>query len=757
MRVSGKEEKVLGLLGMYNKLGIPHFQRGLIWNIDTKSDLLESLYENTPCGSIVLWKTNNKKKGINMGNKPFEYLIVDGQQRIDCLNEVMNEFEQENHKKHNSAVWCLNLSRVKELEGKIKSINKQYSLFIKAKKPEEATGRLKYNLIPLKYLLQENDELLDLYKKGRIFILRDKEAAKGEQYIMELIREKVCPKIRDIRERNFYVTYLSDCNLSEVVQVFNRINSGGSRIQSEERAFATLVSMYEETDECIQKLFNDVHKDKKALYDIRNVVLKREKERNFGFKLFIRIFILVCNYHFGYSIGSSSLSFSVVWSNRFHDKIEKNKEGIRKLWQIANKIICYVNDILKDNLHCDDYRFLPETNSLLPIFQLLIRYPKLHEDIDIEKKYRPHLLWLCLAYFLVWYDSKEILGFVSQIKNSNETAWECIKSLKKDIKEQLKLGDLEKWLNLYPTQQNRYLLLLYWLLRFNGINDFSYEENDVNKIIKGKEKLIDANAIPQKQHIIPYSHLRKIYPELEESTRRFSTHEAHNIGNMTYISESLNRADALGDNFTNLKKEPVENLRRHYLNSENLLKQYYAIQKKSGLSNSFKRNFLNFCRIRRKLIAKGFIDWLGKFRTNSIDEKARNEKYRVEPGQQMFLEEYAMPIADRIRTLNYDNRIEDLLIEITENGKLKYLGKKQSLDRFRIELAKKTSRKKKRNIATIAFEAKRIHISFHDNYYIRKISKVLTLKNDMIKLSIDESNLENNLNILKLIHKHMKI
>jgi hypothetical protein len=49
----------------------------------------------------------------------------------------------------------------------------------------------------------------------------------------------------------------------------------------------------------------------------RDAVLKRLKERNFGFKLFIRTFIQVCAYHLRSSLGSNSFSFDVINSSPF--------------------------------------------------------------------------------------------------------------------------------------------------------------------------------------------------------------------------------------------------------------------------------------------------------------------------------------------------------------------------------------------------------------------------------------------------------
>jgi len=45
------------------QLGIPHFQRGLVWGVESRAALLESLFFDTPCGSFVLWEPKDCEAG----------------------------------------------------------------------------------------------------------------------------------------------------------------------------------------------------------------------------------------------------------------------------------------------------------------------------------------------------------------------------------------------------------------------------------------------------------------------------------------------------------------------------------------------------------------------------------------------------------------------------------------------------------------------------------------------------------------------
>ena len=145
------------LLELYEEMIVPHFQRGLVWEDTSVSLLLESLYYETPCGSIILWTPANPwQQGTPLGKNP-RYLIVDGQQRIRSLRNVFKEDVDESmhctEEDDDSAVdmenggseeyyegngiWCLNLGRVSEFEEDFPG-GKRFRLFRRANDPRKA-------------------------------------------------------------------------------------------------------------------------------------------------------------------------------------------------------------------------------------------------------------------------------------------------------------------------------------------------------------------------------------------------------------------------------------------------------------------------------------------------------------------------------------------------------------------------------------------------------------------------------------------
>ena len=92
---------------------IPAFQRGYVWKQNQVIELLESIINNFPIGSILLWNSLEKLKytrniaGYKIPDRSMQYpvnYVLDGQQRISSIYAVFStETEQENAtKKYNA-------------------------------------------------------------------------------------------------------------------------------------------------------------------------------------------------------------------------------------------------------------------------------------------------------------------------------------------------------------------------------------------------------------------------------------------------------------------------------------------------------------------------------------------------------------------------------------------------------------------------------------------------------------------------------
>lgn len=193
---------------LYSKsiLGVPHFQRGLVWNDDNDALLLESLYFDTPCGNIILWepqtKTNDGTHGIPLDDgkaketqsEGTKYYIVDGQQRIRTLCKIKEEIDSTCPECKTSGevpyVWAVNLAEFAKVLGqpKLFESGKVDSLFVKIKDP----------------VLQKRSYIA--YAKGKLSSLADKdkkENKKRSQLTPEYRNQYNFVPIRIIMHENF--------------------------------------------------------------------------------------------------------------------------------------------------------------------------------------------------------------------------------------------------------------------------------------------------------------------------------------------------------------------------------------------------------------------------------------------------------------------------------------------------------------------------------------------------------------------------
>ena len=95
-----QSSSLIGLMADIRKgsIRIPDFQRGYIWTKDQVMDLLESVWNGYPLGSILLWKTNEKLKerdplSLRLSEPTpgsDRLYLLDGQQRLISLYSVIH-------------------------------------------------------------------------------------------------------------------------------------------------------------------------------------------------------------------------------------------------------------------------------------------------------------------------------------------------------------------------------------------------------------------------------------------------------------------------------------------------------------------------------------------------------------------------------------------------------------------------------------------------------------------------------------------
>ena len=139
--------------------------------------------------------------------------------------------------------------------------------------------------------------------------------------------------------------------LEEIVRLYNRINSSGVVVKEEERAFAAMFRFNPSTGAWLYDNFASVHGNVAVT---RDDALKRQRERQFGFRLFIRTFAQIAAHHMGQNDKDLNRLDEWLWDDKWMEKSEERLE----VFGTAGVIIQRVAVVLREILFCDDSMWL---------------------------------------------------------------------------------------------------------------------------------------------------------------------------------------------------------------------------------------------------------------------------------------------------------------------------------------------------------------------------------------------------------------
>lgn len=197
-------------------MALPEFQRGYVWNRNQVRDLMYSLYRRHPVGSLLVWVTKTKHadtrgdQQLTPGNVE---LILDGQQRVTSLYGIIRgtppPFFDGNGNTFTDLYFHLENESF-EFYGPIKMRDNPYWISV--------TQLMKEGLDPFIDRIYQDEEL----------------KPKAATYISRL------NKILGIRDVGIHVEKVTgpDKTVDVVVDIFNRVNSGGTKLSKGDLALA---------------------------------------------------------------------------------------------------------------------------------------------------------------------------------------------------------------------------------------------------------------------------------------------------------------------------------------------------------------------------------------------------------------------------------------------------------------------------------------------------------------------------------------
>lgn len=195
--------------------GLPEFQRGYVWSRGQVRRFMSSLYHGNPVGSLLIW-VPEEVTDVRGGNYPAVgniKLIIDGQQRLTTLYGITRDkpprFFRGNENNIRNLYFHLDAEKGEEFEfyGPVKM--KDNPRWVSVTK-----------------VLQEG--------AGKYFQTR---IQKGELDYPDWDR---LHDLEKIKEKVFHSETITKRNLDEVVNIFNEVNSGGTKLNAADLAMAKL-------------------------------------------------------------------------------------------------------------------------------------------------------------------------------------------------------------------------------------------------------------------------------------------------------------------------------------------------------------------------------------------------------------------------------------------------------------------------------------------------------------------------------------
>jgi|APSaa5957512535_1039671.scaffolds.fasta_scaffold25850_2 hypothetical protein len=215
------------------QLALPEFQRGYVWRRDQVRALMNSLYRDDPVGTLLIWSTEADSKhmrGISKSDgRATVELLLDGQQRITSLYGIMRgcapPFFQGNASSFTDLYFNVD-TEVFEFYGPVK---------MSADPTWVSVTRI---------FLTELDDLVGDIQPAEVDPGR------------ALTHMKRLNSIQSIGNRVIHVDEITgrERTIDEVVEIFNRINSGGTKLSAGDLALARICADWPHAREALMAI-----------------------------------------------------------------------------------------------------------------------------------------------------------------------------------------------------------------------------------------------------------------------------------------------------------------------------------------------------------------------------------------------------------------------------------------------------------------------------------------------------------------------
>lgn len=449
-------------------LALPEFQRGYVWNTNQVRGLMSSLYRRHPVGGLLIWSTTIQGAQTR-GHGPAPVggsidLLLDGQQRISTLYGIIRGKPPQFFEGNAAAFSGLHFNLLEE----------SFEFYAPLKMKDNPAW------IDVSKAMQ-TDDLTELLEP-----LEDRLSDHGLKLMTAISRLN---RLQGIREIDLHAEQISgvDMTVDIVVDIFNRVNSGGTKLSKGDLALAKICASWPE-----------------ARQELR-ARLRKWRDAGYSFKLewFLRCVTTV----------TTGSAYFTALANEDATTIQ---EGVSRAEQRVDQLL----NIIAGRLGLDHTDVLGSPYSV----PLMARYLENRGGSIDDPKDRDRLLYWYIHTFLWGRYAGSTESVLSQDLNLIELPGDPLDHLIGQLR-QLR-GDLR----LRPddfrtsTRGSRFYPMLYMLTRVYGARDLG-------------------SGLPLHKHLLGHLmrlELHHIFPKKNLYDHDYSRNEVNAVGNFMFLTQDTN-------------------------------------------------------------------------------------------------------------------------------------------------------------------------------------------------------------------------
>jgi len=533
-------------------IALPEFQRGYVWNREQVRGFMHSLFRKHPVGSLLVWVTKTEEadtRGDAELPQGSVKLLLDGQQRMTSLYGIVRARPPE------------------FFEGNIKAFTDLY--FSLEEEVFEFYAPVKMKDNPLWISVTELMQTGPAEFMQRVFKIEGLSKEKIEDYINRI------NSIYSIRDIELHIEEVTgeDKTVDVVVDIFNRVNSGGTKLSKGDLALAKICASWP---------------------DARNQMNQRlNKWKSAGFKFKLEWLLRITN-----TIVTGEALFAALKDI----DAATFKGGLQQAEKAADTLL----NMISGRLGLDHDRVLGSRAS----FPLLARYLTQKDRSLPDYKERDKLLYWYIHTFL-WgryagSTESRLARDLNIIRDGNGALDRLINELRQDRGDlRLNADDFSGW-----SKGSRFYPLLYMLTRVYKAKDWD-SGIELSKILLGKLNVL------QIHHIFPKRLLRK---------HKYSRPQINAIANFTFITQEANLKISA--------KEPVEYLEAIETRYPGVIASHWIPMDRELWKVE---NYPDFLAARRDLLAQAANEFLeslfyGKLPEKVVSPEVSERKLALVPG-----------------------------------------------------------------------------------------------------------------------------